>query len=68
MALTGTLVHIARGVFEQGVARTVIISAGVVLGAQVGARLSTRVGGKWIIRGLAVALLFVGVRLIASEF
>jgi len=68
MALTGTLVHIARGMFEHGVARTVVISMGVVLGAQVGARLSTRVGGKWIIRGLAMALLFVGARLIVSEF
>jgi len=68
MALTGTLVHIARGMFAHGVARTVVISMGVVLGAQVGARLSTRVGGKWIIRGLAMALLFVGARLIVSEF
>ncbi len=68
MALTGTLVHVARGVFAQGVARTAILAVGVVLGAQVGARLSNRVGGKWIIRGLAVALFFVGCRLILSEF
>ena len=67
MALTGTLVHIARGVFVHGVARTVILAVGVILGAQLGARLSNRVGGKWIIRGLAVALLFVGIRLILSE-
>lgn len=67
MALTGTLVHIARGVFVHGVARTVILAIGVILGAQLGARLSNRVGGKWIIRGLAVALLFVGIRLILSE-
>ncbi|HWH80370.1 MAG TPA: sulfite exporter TauE/SafE family protein [Candidatus Binatus sp.] len=67
MALTGTLVHIARGAFAEGITRTAIISVGVVLGAQVGARLSNRVGGKWIIRGLAIALLFVGIRLIMSE-
>lgn len=67
MALTGTIVHIARGVFVHGVARTVILAVGVILGAQLGARLSNRVGGKWIIRGLAVALLFVGIRLILSE-
>jgi len=67
MALTGTLVHIARGVFAEGVARTAILAVGVVLGAQVGARLSNRVGGKWIIRALAIALLFVGIRLIVSE-
>jgi uncharacterized protein len=67
MALTGTLVHIARGVFEHGVRRTAILAVGVLLGAQLGARLSNRVGGKWIIRGLALALVFVGIRLIWSE-
>ena len=35
--------------------------------AQIGARLSNRVGGRWIIRGLALALVFVGIRLIWSE-
>jgi len=64
MAFTGTLVHIATGNFAQGAARTAIIAAGVVVGAQLGARLSRRVGGKWIIRGLALAMLFVGVRLV----
>jgi uncharacterized membrane protein YfcA len=67
MALTGTLVHIANGAFEHGVRRTAILAVGVVLGAQVGARLSNQVGGKWIIRGLALALIFVGIRLILSE-
>ena len=67
MALTGTLVHIANGAFEHGTRRTAILAVGVVLGAQVGARLSNRVGGKWIIRGLALALVFVGIRLIISE-
>jgi uncharacterized membrane protein YfcA len=38
-----------------------------LLGAQIGARLSNRVGGRWIIRGLALALVFVGIRLIWSE-
>jgi len=44
-----------------------LLAAGVLLGAQFGARLSNRVGGKWIIRGLAIALVFVGIRLIWSE-
>ena len=68
MAFTGTLVHIATGNFAQGAARTAIIAAGVVVGAQLGARLSRRVGGKWIIRGLALAMLFVGVRLVLGAF
>jgi uncharacterized protein len=67
MALTGTLVHVASGAFEHGVRRTALLAVGVLLGAQIGARLSNRVGGKWIIRGLALALVFVGIRLIWSE-
>jgi uncharacterized protein len=68
MALTGTIVHAAHGLFARGVARIATIAVGVVIGAQAGARLSTRVGGRWIIRGLAVAMLFVGIRLVVSEF
>lgn len=68
MALTGTLVHIVQGVFVHGIRRTVILAIGVLVGAQAGAWLSNRTGGKVIIRGLAVALAFVGIRLIFSEF
>jgi hypothetical protein len=68
MALTGTLVHVGQGVFVHGVRHTAVLAIGVLVGAQVGAWLSNRVSGKMIIRGLAVALLFVGIRLIFSEF
>jgi uncharacterized membrane protein YfcA len=68
MALTGTLVHIANGVFVSGVRRTMILALGVVIGAQLGAALSNRVGGKIIIRGLAFGLAVVGLRLILSEY
>ena len=68
MALTGTLVHIAQGVFIHGVRRTAVLAIGVLVGAQAGARLSNRTGGKAIIRGLAVALAFVGIRLILAEY
>jgi uncharacterized membrane protein YfcA len=64
MALTGTIVHIAAGSFAQGgVHRTVFLGIGVVLGAQLGAWLSGHVQGMWIIRGLAVALAFIGIRI-----
>jgi uncharacterized membrane protein YfcA len=66
-ALTGTLVHVATGVFVHGAKRTAILAVGVLVGAQVGAWLSNRIGGKSIIRALAVALAFVGLRLILSE-
>lgn len=63
-ALTGTIVHIITGSFSRGVFRTIALAIGVLLGAQVGALLSNRVHGKWIIRGLAIALGFVGIRVL----
>jgi hypothetical protein len=64
MALTGTIVHIATGVFSHGVRRTIALTVGVLVGAQMGAWLSNRVQEDWIIRGLAIALGFVGVRVL----
>jgi uncharacterized membrane protein YfcA len=67
MALTGTIVHIAAGSFSHGgVWRVTCLGIGVLLGAQAGASLSTRVRGLWIIRGLAIALAFVGIRLLMA--
>jgi uncharacterized membrane protein YfcA len=68
MALTGTIVHIATGSFTHGVRRTIALAIGVLLGAQLGAFLSTRVHGKWIIRSLALALCFVGIRILIMAF
>ncbi len=65
MALTGTLVHIATGTFAHGVHRTIALAIGVLIGAQIGARLSERIQGRWIIRGLAIALGVVGLRILA---
>ena len=64
MALTGTVVHILTGTFAHGVHRTIALAIGVVLGAQIGARLSERIRGNWIIRGLALALGVVGLRIL----
>jgi len=66
MASTGTLVHLSRGVFSHGVWRTVALGLGALLGAQLGARLSNHVHGEWIIRVLAIALGFVGVRIVLT--
>jgi uncharacterized protein len=66
MAFTGTAVHIAAGSFAHGgIRRTALLGLGVLFGAQVGAWLSSRVHGVWIIRGLAVALGLVGLRILA---
>ncbi|MCG6536498.1 MAG: sulfite exporter TauE/SafE family protein, partial [Syntrophales bacterium LBB04] len=64
MALTGTLTHIVPGAFTSGVRRTAFLSVGVLLGAQLGARLSKKMQGTWTIGGLAIALGTVGVRLL----
>ena len=64
MALTGTIVHIATGTFYHGIRRTIALSIGVICGAQLGALFSNRLSGTWIIRGLAVALGLVGLRIL----
>ena len=68
MALTGTLVHIWTGAFNVGIRHTLCLSIGVLLGAPVGAYLSSRVQGTWIIRSLALALGLVGIRILVMFF
>jgi hypothetical protein len=63
-ALAGTLMHVAIGSYTLDSARqTALLGVGVLLGAPLGAALSNRVRGAWIIRALAVALAFVGLRI-----
>lgn len=64
LALAGTIVHIMTGAFSHGVRRTIALSIGVLLGAQLGAVLSSRMHGKWIIRSLAIPIGLVGVRIL----
>jgi len=68
MALAGTLVHVSTGVFSHGVHRTVYLAVGVMIGAQIGAHLSNHLHGRWIINTLALALIFVGVRILFQAF
>jgi uncharacterized membrane protein YfcA len=65
-ALVGTLVHLASGDLEGGYAETAALAVGVLVGAQVGARLSVRVRGTSLIRLLAGALMLVAVRLLLA--
>ncbi|MBN2352990.1 MAG: sulfite exporter TauE/SafE family protein [Spirochaetales bacterium] len=64
MAFTATVINVANGSFPRGGWRTAFLAVGVLAGAQLGAFLSGRVKGGWIIRGLALALVVVGVRLL----
>lgn len=63
VALAGTLSHVAAGEFQPGIDRTMYLAVGVMMGAPVGAMLSGRVQGSSIVRLLALALCFVGLRL-----
>jgi len=68
MALSGTCVHIATGTLTNGIFQTLALSIGVLFGAQLGAKLSNRFHGVWIIRSLAAALALVGVRIFVMAF
>ena len=64
MTLTGSLVHLLTGTLERGLDRLIPLSVGVIAGAQLGAWLSGRIHGPWIVRALAIALGLVGIRLL----
>lgn len=63
-ALLGTIVHLIRGDLIDHWAKIFWLTPGVIAGAQVGAHLSGRLKGIWIVRLLGVALLSVGLRLV----
>jgi uncharacterized protein len=65
MAFTGTVTHVMAGNLSPPQANlTLSLSIGVLLGAPLGAYVSGRIQGNWIIRGLALALVLVGIRIL----
>ncbi len=68
LALVGSLVNLFSGHLTGGFSRLVSISLGVMIGAQWGAILSRFIHGQWIIRILALALAFVGIRILVTAF
>lgn len=64
MALTATICHIMLGEFERGLPQTMFLAIGVMMGAPIGAALSTKLKGSVIVRLLALALCAVGLRLL----
>jgi uncharacterized membrane protein YfcA len=63
-AFAGSATHVAAGIFHHGIRRAIALSIGAILGAQIGAWISHRIHGEWIIRSLALALALVGLRLL----
>jgi uncharacterized membrane protein YfcA len=66
MSGAATVTHLVQGSYSvgHGLRRTLALSAGVIVGAQLGARVSTRVSGKTIQRLLVAAILVLSVRLL----
>jgi uncharacterized membrane protein YfcA len=58
--------HLVSSTFTSDIGRVAVLSAGAVIGAQFGARLSQRVTGVLIIRLLAVGLVIVALRLLIA--
>lgn len=68
VALTATVTHVVLGEFERGIAQTMYLAVGVMMGAPLGAALSTRLHGSVIVRLLALALCLVGLRLLSRQW
>jgi uncharacterized membrane protein YfcA len=65
MAAVGTVVHLFDGSLTRAEAPGLFaICVGVVVGARLGAHLSKRIHGRWIMRILAIALSLAGVRVL----
>ena len=65
MTFVATVVHVVSGTLgRQQAVHVVLLGVGAVAGAQIGARLSRRVHGRWILRSLALALGLVGIRIL----
>jgi hypothetical protein len=68
MALAATITHIALGELDRGLAQTMYLAVGVMMGAPLGAAFSTKLHGSIIVRLLAVALCLAGLRLALRMF
>jgi uncharacterized membrane protein YfcA len=60
-------VHLASVPLVDKTMEVLLLGVGAVVGAQLGARISRRVSGPWLVRILALALIVVGVRLLVTS-
>jgi uncharacterized membrane protein YfcA len=67
-SLAGVVEHLIDRTWPTHLLRDACLAIGVVVGAQLGARISRRLSTPWIVVGLAVALGLVGVRLLFGVF
>jgi hypothetical protein len=67
LTLVATITHIALGAFDYGINRTLYLAVGVMMGAPIGAMISSYVRGSVLVRMLALALCVVGLRLLSGQ-
>jgi uncharacterized membrane protein YfcA len=69
IAGAGALTHVVTGSFAHGhgIRRAIALGVGVVIGAQLGARVSLRASGQTVERLLAIALLALSIRLLVGS-
>jgi uncharacterized membrane protein YfcA len=67
VVFAAVVVHAATGTLWPSLGRIGPLALGVIGGAQAGAWLSSRIHGRWILVGLAVALGSVGLRLLLAR-
>ncbi|MBN8555201.1 MAG: sulfite exporter TauE/SafE family protein [Deltaproteobacteria bacterium] len=64
LTFVATLTHIYQGIFDELAVRSILLlGLGVIFGAQLGAYLSKHIHSRWIVRGLAIALIMMAIRL-----
>ena len=68
MSLTGAVTRILTGELDHVINLALVLSPAVVLGAQIGARLSRRMRADWILRSLAFVLGLVGLRFVIAAW
>ncbi len=66
--LAAIITHIVAGTYTGDIGRVAVLSAGAVIGAQFGARLSQKVKASLIVRLLAIGLAVVALRLLIAPF
>jgi uncharacterized membrane protein YfcA len=68
MSSVGSVAHVLAGSFVHGHRRTLFLGLGVILGAQIGARLSQHLSGRSISLVLVGGLVLIGIRLAIHAF
>lgn len=70
MSTVSVIVHYLQGNYDDPLVRKMVIglAVGVIPGAQLGAYLSRKLNGKYIIKALAVSIAIVGVKILISRF